>query len=253
MLDQRKLVRELFAQDTFTLIVLDACRFDTLMSFMDEDGMFPTGDGGAIKGFPKKALSPATHTYVWFQRIFDGWYPNTEVFSGHPVINSDGATPPKFMPTINEGTFISEFNHPWEATDHFQSENIHDAWRETDEIENFGSDPEPVAARVRREGYGDRNIVWLMAPHAPYSDRGDTSRERYRNALADVLPLVGELVDAPGRVVVTSDHGEVWGAPGEYGLERITWKDELRHEPGVRVPGLTNVPWVEVSRYIPDY
>jgi len=253
MLNQRKLLKELFAQEQFTLIVLDACRFDTLMSFMDEDGLFLTGDGGAIKGFPKKVLSPATHTYVWFNRMFNRWYPNTQVFSGHPVINSDGATPPKFIPSVNEETFIYEFDHPWKATDHFQADNIHDAWRETDEIENFGSDSQPVVERVRRVGYSDRNIVWLMDPHEPYADRGDTTRERYRNTLADVLPLVGELVDAPGRVVITGDHGEVFDTPAEYGLGQITWKDELRHEPGVRVPGLTNVPWVEVNRYIQDY
>jgi len=45
----------------------------------------------------------------------------------------------------------------------------------------------------------------------------------------------------------------VFGHPAEYGLDDIDWKDQLRHEPRVRIPGLLNVPWLEVSQCSRDY
>ena len=250
---QTTLLAELFARERFTLIVLDACRYDSLMTLLDGDGNLPTGDGGALQCTPQKALSAGTHTYIWLQEALDGYYPDTQVYSGHPVINSAGETPESFIPTVNRNLFADDYTHPWRATEHFRPDNIHDAWQRSDVQDNYGTDPGAVVDEIREVGWGQRNIAWFMAPHAPYSAGGETPQQRYHNTLRDVVRLLAAIFPAPGRVVITGDHGEAFREPAAYGLEGIDWKDQLRHEPRVRIPALLNVPWLEVSQYIQDY
>lgn len=247
MRDQRQAVRGLFAEESFTLIVLDACRYDALARLV-EDGRIDTPEGH-IEGSLSAASAAATHTYVWFREVFTATYPRTQVFSGHPALNSAGKTPGSFLPTVNQHVTDIDHNDPWSATDHFESEKVQDAWMAADDIDDFSTPPRHVAAAVESVGYDDRNIVWLMSPHHPYAGDGETPRERYEQTLVDTLPILRDVADAPGRTVITGDHGEAFGHPSEYGLD-IEWKDILRHEPGVHVPELLRVPWFEVDRVV---
>jgi hypothetical protein len=82
-----------------------------------------------------------------------------------------------------------------------------------------------------------------MAPASPMDavrrSRGDAGlRAAYQANLGIVLAVVGELLRyLRGRIVITSDHGELLGERGAYG-----------HIRGSRSPELLEVPWLVVDK-----
>jgi len=178
MQSQRKLVQKTLKRDQFTLIILDACRYDIFTWFNNIDGII------------RKVRTAATHTYVWFKRVFTGYYPDVTVFSQHPVLNSYGYTPSRWIPAINRHTFDSSVANKWKSTEHF--EKIIDLWdadlkaREWD-AETWKVDLEPFFDYILKCGLDKKNILWCMTIHHPYIGEGKNEQEKYINGVKKTL------------------------------------------------------------------
>jgi hypothetical protein len=242
---QIDLLKELFQKDRFTLIILDACRYD----------IFKETCNRYLSGTLIKARSEGSNTFEWMPKIFClPEFKQTKVFSSHPAINSLGLE-------------ICGFK----ATKFFSKENIIDIWRIGWSNEFNTVLPEEVVKHVIKIGLNKRNLIWFMQPHFPWIHakqisrkiieefptmrsqgeairkkvkKGEISREQvvknYTSNLHLVLYYVSKLLekirDIAGKVVVTSDHGEILGEYDFYG-----------HYPRVYCPELIVVPWLVVQ------
>lgn len=226
------------------LIILDACRAD----YFEEECRIP--------GRYERVLSAAPCTVLWLERTFPLRYDVTYV-SANPFVSSRGRPP----------------HVAFDARRHFAE--VVDAWRFGWDEELGTVPPEAVnraVLRTIRERKGKRMIIHYIQPHFPYigevklHDMGvawtyeefrgavprpnraieaavragilslEDLRRAYRANLRAVLRYVDELLDfLEGRVVITSDHGEMLG---EDGL--------LLHECHYRHEILFIVPWLEL-------
>jgi hypothetical protein len=233
--------------DWDTLIILDACRYDYFESeYRNILGKF-LNDSKL-----RKLKSPASWTYTWLNRVFDGKY-NFTVYSAHAGINSRSVAG----------------REEYVATDHFK--RIVDVWDGGWDT-NLGTvRPETVNKVVLedicRGRFKGKNIIWYLQPHAPwigktklagrskdYSDKsaiselkkkfkkGEISRETFQKAYRDNLRLVLENVAKlipylSGKIVISADHGELLG---EWGL--------LDHPGHLKFKQLREVPWLEINK-----
>ena len=223
------------------LIILDACRYDY---FAEEYRKF-------FDGKLTKAWSPASGTAPWLKRMFGEYYPDIQVFSATPFLNSKGIE-------------ILGYN----AVEHFLPENIIDIW-------DFGWDyslktvhPKYVVeTALSKIDFQKRQIIWFLQPHGPWIGnpkiipppmakgtmfdegivpllrKGKISlkkfRDAYRGNLRLVLKYVSKLIDElpkDKKIVVSADHGELLG---EYG--------SFLHYSFLTVPELREVPYLIVG------
>ena len=111
LVNQLVLLRKLFREDRFILIILDSCRYDVFANIVYR----------YLRGRLIKVWSPASHTHEWLLKVFT--FPGfkiTRIFSAHPAINSLGV---QVRAIFFAGT--KEFK----ATDFLPRENIIDIWR----------------------------------------------------------------------------------------------------------------------------
>jgi len=195
------------------LIVLDACRADVfeLVADLDEFDEY------------RRVVSQGSHSSEWTKRNFAGR---------------------KFGDTV----YVSANPHTSkEASNSFH--RIVKMWeRDFDDEENTVLAESMVsAAKDAHEEHPDKRlIVHFMQPHGPFvgSDTEipdgdhDAYWQAYRENLEYVLENAMELADAlPGTTVMTADHGHV-----EVGRV-LTAMGLDSHKPGLRYPGLVEVPW----------
>jgi len=137
---QEKLLGE---TDWDLLIILDACRYDYFGKIYPE----------YLEGELKKAVSPASNTMEWCQKVVKtGIFEDDVIVSANPHINSR-------MP-VGEREF--------EATNYFKE--IHDAWFWAWDEENKTVQPNEVTERSLDilSDCSERAIIWYIQPHAPY-------------------------------------------------------------------------------------
>jgi hypothetical protein len=217
-----------------TLIVLDACRSDLFEAMVDMD-LFESY---------KRVNSGASSTREWIKRQFHGtaWH-NTVYVSGQPV-------PAKAL----QAPFHA-FLEPWRDTP----------------SDVLATPPERVAeaALTAAETFPDKRLlIHFFQPHfgPPETlelledgsvevqhiwealDRDlvetDDVWQAYQQNLQSVLDVVYQLIDAlDGRIVVSSDHGNLFG-------DRISpfLFEEVGHPGGLRHPDLVEVPWAVASQ-----
>jgi len=219
------------------LVVLDACRADSLRSVAPEFDVI---------GDVETVWSVGSSSSEWLENTFHG----------HP----------------ETGRTVMVTGNTW--TDRYLDA---DAFAALDEVWKYAWDddvgtvpPEAVTDRavaLARERDPDRLVVHYMQPHHPFVPdplpgdagmartgdhsspaspwillrRGDVTVERVRDAyeatLRYVLPEVETLVEnVDGRVAVTADHGNLFGEWGLYG-----------HPMHTPVPAVLQVPWAETT------
>lgn len=229
--------RSIFDAEWDVLVVLDACRVDTLRKisseydFLNDVGTFP---------------SLAGCTWRWMEKTFKDDHRDAMAETTYVCANpfsDDYLSPDEF------GELIEVWQYAWD-----------------DELGTVP--PRPVtdeAIRAHREGDGDRLLVHYLQPHVPFIgsersrsldmgnfgvgesgvdddwvlvQRGERGREAaiadYEDNLRLVLDdvaLLAQNVDA-NSFVVSADHGN---AVGEYGI--------YGHPPAVPLPALRDVPW----------
>jgi len=262
--DQRDYLNNLLSEKQYSLIILDACRYD----------YFKKNYRNYLTGRLVGVRSPASKTHRWLEScfVFEDRC-NATVYSANPFINSKGLHP------INYSTYNGKENF----------ERIVDVWEKGygNKIGTLGTPPDLVRKTVEQDikegNNASKSIIWFAQPHAPWIGKtdlleyideseligsentpgynsfspayfarkvidGTISKRELKKAYEDNLKLVlkevAKLVHRlKGRIVITSDHGELLGESGAY-----------FHPSYLNYPSLRIVPWLEVegSKVVPE-
>lgn len=256
--------RNIFNTEWDLLIVLDACRYDALQVVTEEytflDTIEPTLSLGSaskewmVNTFRREQLEAIEKTVyltgnAWVDRAlvetvdFSSW----SATRGSVIHNNNLVDQLLQRPTVTREAFADlwlQTAHSVDGVDVFPAEDLTD-----------------YAIRYGREHNPERLIVHYMQPHAPYLHRWSEGKqlrktdtepfkqlrtghdrqpvwEAYLNNLRYVLDHVEILFKnyEAENVVITADHGEMFGESLLYG-----------HAEGVPHPKLRVVPWVEAS------
>ena len=239
MEDQGKLIHEV---DWNTLIILDACRFD---SFKKQN---------KIPGKLQEVQSRGHHTWVWLGETFPDKYPWT-YFSAHPYINT--------------GT-----GQKWNATNHF--EKIVQIWSYGWDDKAGTVHPDTVSLTAKAVPY-EKAVVHYVQPHGPWIGKTrwlnpwtliDYTRRQlmgdwvavvakpdpkfFRRCYRDNLNLVLDSVERvlphlKKPVVITADHGEMLGEKGLYLHGAVEKSKAHLAYPKWALDFLKRVPWLLVD------
>ncbi|MFB6080822.1 MAG: hypothetical protein ABEJ81_07485 [Haloferacaceae archaeon] len=240
----------IFTREWDALLVLDACRVDALRIVADDYDFIGSVDSIVSVGSTSFEWIPKTFTNEYVDEIRD-----TAYVCGNPYLRKtfyDRNHPPArdsvpFGPTDYRAVRPEDFA----CLDEVTSYGIDD---------DLGTIPPRTmtdrAIDVGRTVDPGRLVVHYVQPHEPYftTDHTDVEHtrhrlqdgeatreeafERYLETLRVVLDDVEILlrnIDAE-RVVITADHGELFGEFGVYG-----------HPIGFPHPALKRVPWAETS------
>lgn len=231
---------DILAEDWDTLIVLDACRFDTFAQRSSE-----------LDGELTRVQSKASATTQFLRANF----------SGRQLHDTIYVTANPQLYRIQDG---SDGAPPIDVSFYKQVEVWQDSWHE----QHGTVLPEAVtdaALEVAREHPNKKYIVHYLQPHAPFvGPTGlaeipteytglwgrfrdgtvdvslDTAKQAYRENLDLVLPHVATLLsEIDGKTVVTADHGELLGE-----RDRPIPIRRFGHPAYTPLPALVDVPWL---------
>lgn len=226
------------------LIVLDACRFDAFIKFNN------------IPGTLTKIVSAGTHTTEWLQANFaDKDMKNTVYISANPYVSYYYL--PKILREIPFYKIIEVWKDGW--SDELQT--VHPLMVNKATLKSIQSHPDK------------KHLIHYIQPHQPFignfrvqTERGviqfknekqffidkrdafqmlqdglldvNTIWRGYLSNLELALEYVNHLIPhLPGNVVVTSDHGNVFGR----------FRAFYGHPKNTPLPELLWVPWLEVA------
>ncbi len=144
IVDGRKV--EIVDEDWNYLVILDACRFDYFNKVYDEYNMI---------GDLRKAISPATTTMEWLNKLWDDKYNDITYLSSSPFVNS-------FIQTEDN------FGYTYEGSKHF--DRIIDLWEHAWNKDLRTVEPKKVTEYALKEAKKNSNrlILHYMQPHGPY-------------------------------------------------------------------------------------
>lgn len=256
----------IFEHEWDLLIILDACRVDALEAVADEYSFIENIEETWSVGSTSKEWIANTFRKKYAYEISNTTYITSNAFAAD-VLETD----PDWMEWgSTSGTWISTQRvlEPLIERNVVTSEDLggyHPIWNLSDKHDHghtpYPEDVTEYAIKVGRLEKPSRTILHYMQPHAPYlgnvdhdseiddlrrfplkqardgADRGKLWNE-YLDNLRYVLDDVERLLqnfDA-NKVVITADHGELFG---EF--------DQYDHGVGIPHPSLRKVPWVETS------
>jgi len=225
--------------DWDVLVVLDACRVDTLRR---------------VAGWPvDSAVSPASCTPRWLAAVADrGTFDGTHVVAGNPQYA-------KVDVDVGEESLERCWETHWdeelqttlpEAMLKSVTETVADA---SNVVAHLQPPHWPYVARLGDDwslAYGDLGpwktngdeVVSVQVAMQRGLIDADRARRAYRASVQSVWEVLceylSEWVDDGYSVVVTADHGETFGRAREFGF--------YEHPCGCRIPPLVNVPWIEL-------
>lgn len=233
----KKNFKRLEEEGKYTVVVLDACRYDVFRMLIND----------FFGGHLFKARTPGTDTFTTVQRVFTERRENLKVFTAHPAINKADMVTNGLKPS-----------------DHFCLDNITELFNAQTRGEKF-VDPFTMLDQISRSDLGDKNLIWLTQPHAPYARMSDEECDKWKGTpfeyynkhiddpkvlqamyvenLAYALSAVHHWYMATGlgdrdfNFIITSDHGEMLG---EHGF--------VLHRGGLDHPKIREVPWLNVSQ-----
>ncbi|MDF9744104.1 hypothetical protein [Natrinema salsiterrestre] len=254
---RRPIGTNVYEREWDVLIVLDACRVDTLREVADEYDFIDTVD---------EMWSIGSHSAEWLAQTFSETYRSeierTQYITGNP--HTDRVLDQRMTPPMNNTTAI-DFSR-WDFVDTEAFESLEMVWEDRlDEtyrvtLPGVMTDHAIAAGRTRDP---ERLIVHYMQPHLPYIGRafrdgrgptdvemdgyeklesGESDRETVYELYTETLRLVLDEVEVllknidAERVAITADHGEAFGEMRAYG-----------HPEGFPHPIVKKVPWVETS------
>ena len=221
--------------DWDTLVVLDACRYDTFRDIYKEH---------LTHNCRLECVdSECKDTISWLKKTWHGKY-DIVYYSAHPYVNSK-----------------SEFKG-WRASEHFT--RIVDIWKDGWNERLSTVEPRVVNDFVIRDMSPKRKVIHYVQPHAPYIGETmfvvtyrphrlgvglmvaelikrkyiphDFIVDAYVDNLRLVLDSVNELLGhLKGKTIITSDHGECLGEEGYY------------IHGGDRPDIIRKVPWCEIE------
>ena len=216
MIDQKQKIHDFIQQDSWLIIVLDACRYDYLDNMMEV----------------KKAYSPALNTPQWINKTWPGEYDATYV-SGTPWI-------------------LRRYN----GYEHWKNvENVWDyGW--DDELKTVRPETMAKAAKKTDDDRMVVHFMQPHMPYRDLDSRGlgrgpkvenvvekyglDKVKAAYKDNLRWAAKVADNLVDDwNGPAALTADHGELLG-------EKINGERKYGHnKPDCEI--LHRVPWREIN------
>lgn len=261
-------------EDWDHLIILDACRYD----------YFEKVYKSYLDGKLRKVISPASHTKEWIKKVFKGKYNDIVYVSANPLINSLGVG--DFDARRHFYKVIDVWDRGWDKKiEMVPPENVNkaalivkDDYLDKRLIIHYvqphgpyfslgasekGSAPfqrlgawmgkflgrkfRKFVGRPLEKFFGRTPILWkireilgqrpLTPEEVAFREGRDSLHQAYEKNLKIALTHVAKLVEElPGKIVITSDHGECLGEEGRY-----------NHKPGLHIPALVEVPWLEVE------
>lgn len=222
-------------QDWDYLIVLDACRYDIFEEVYDELDW--------LKGDLSKKISRGSMSIEWLNRNFTDYYGDVVYISANTFVS-----PVDMDPHYGRKEF--------DPTEHFY--DLIPMYDKKEYREGNVTKPEAMtekAVEASKKYPNKRFIIHYMQPHEPYLGEDyyapekllrelrregksfDELKKYYKANLIRALESVKSLIAAvDGKVVITSDHGELFG---EYGMHT--------HPHSVYVSELIDIPWLEIN------
>jgi len=144
--------KNLLEEDWDLLVILDACRFDFFKDLYTKKYKHLGGD-------LKKAISPATFTPVWLNKIFKGFYDDIVYVSSQPYVNSKTEA-------------VDRYGFKFDAKKHFFK--IIDVWK-WGWVDQLGTVPprfiNEAFLKARDVYKNKRFILHYLQPHGPYISR----------------------------------------------------------------------------------
>ena len=240
---------DFMAEDWDNLIILDACRYDLFAEVYEGPGRLET------------RRSIGSNTPEFLTRTFDGrTFEDTVYVTANPQVNvhTEGA----FHAVVNawESAWDEELNTvppdamadaTLEAYERFPDKRL---------ISHFVQPHYPFVGEYAREHLGDQAGIEFSKRLASEDDRPtehdhiwlrlragrvdeDVVRRAYRENLEVTVPHVHRLLETFAEpTVVTSDHGN------SFGTRATPFRIPIwGHPPGVYIPELVTVPWLEVE------
>ncbi|WP_285266193.1 sulfatase-like hydrolase/transferase [Halobacterium salinarum] len=246
-----------YERDWDVLVILDACRVDTLREVADEYDFIENVE---------TMWSVGSQSDEWMANTFTEDY-RSDIEKTH-YVTGNGHVGQLFerhdLPPKNNTTPV-DFSR-WDLVDLSTFDAVDMVWKEHHDETYHVAIPRIMtdhAIQASREENPDRLMVHYMQPHLPYIgqavregrpptaleqegyeqlETGDAEREEvydlYEETLRFVLDDIEELlenVDAE-TVAITADHGEAFGEFRAYG-----------HPEGFPHPIVKKVPWVETT------
>ncbi|MFB6200096.1 MAG: hypothetical protein ABEJ83_04405 [Candidatus Nanohaloarchaea archaeon] len=245
---QLKLLNDLREEESYLLIILDACRYDILNEVAN--------DYFDVEVRPVYGAS--RNTFDWGRQVWPEEY-DVRYVSGAPPVNSE----PREDRTDDDKRVLYEGYVP---SEHLK--NIRDAWHDVWE-EDKGIPPEEITQIALEDIDVKPLVVHYYQPHLPFLGEKDPESvlskdmvegkntidldiwemakkgkiekaeltEMYESNLRRVLETAKTLVNLSDhdKVVITADHGEALGEYGVYG-----------HPKHIDHPKVREVPWVEI-------
>lgn len=239
------------------LVVLDACRVDTLREVADEYAFLDEVDTRWSAGSQSAEWLAATFTEAYLPEIRETEYISSNGYSESVLERHN-------FPPANNTTPLDVAS--WSVVDAGELAAHRTVWEHSHDDTYRVVLPEAMtdyAIAAGRESDVERRIVHYTQPHLPYAGRafedgreptelerrgyelletGQSDREEiydaYRATLRWALDEVEVLLEntEAERVVITADHGEAFGEGLAYG-----------HPEGFVHPVVRKVPWVETS------
>lgn len=221
---------DVMEEDWDTLVLLDACRYDTMREVRPE-------------GWPevKPATSKAGNTYDFYRANFDdGPYLDTVVVSANP--RTDQLRSDSFHRIINlwDSRWNDEFGTVMPDVMAEETVKAHEQYPDKRIISHWMQPHYPfIGADGELADYpADKESIWHDLHRGTVDP--ESAYDAYRKTLVDTLPHLETVLDqVTGKVVVSSDHGNAFG-------ERPWWYPfpVYGHPRNVRMPETVRVPWV---------
>jgi hypothetical protein len=238
------------AADWDTLILLDACRLDLFEERVDTDRFDEY----------RSVTSRGSTTREWVRQNFAGrQFGDTVYVTANPYVSREAgdAFHQLVEPWIDD--FDDELNTVWPETVVEAAVDAHERYPDKRVIAHFMQPHHPFVGspdlqfdgwQIERFEDWEDDAGGRRGPHTPWDAlyRGLATREAVWEAYGDNLDVAMDALDplleaADGRVVITSDHGNMLG-------ER-TFPVPLRvygHPQGIRNRELVEVPWAVIDR-----
>lgn len=222
---------DIFAEDWDTLVILDACRYDAFSDALTDY---------TFNGQLESRISRGSATREWIRANFSGKQLYDVVY-----VDSNG-----YYARLKDEINAEVHKYHLIDNDAFGDISVH-------------PDKVTETARTFADEFSDKRlIIHYMQPHQPFfGPTGETInhavgfqetvrkndlnkatiRKAYMENLKIVLNSVEELLhDLDGRVVITSDHGELLGDP----QSPLPIRSYYGHPASLYVPELVTVPWL---------
>ena len=245
-LNQNELFKKVLGLSSFTIIIIDACRYDIFKEIYQE----------YLQGELLKVKSLGTDTGSFLKVLINMTdFKDIRVFSSTPQMSKS---------SIHKNWLTNPFYPP--------RLEIIDLWKTNWNNEFDMVLPEEVNKVIIDYGLSDRNIIWYMPPHFPWIDdisfskniineaiiknkpiseileeknkRGIITTQRIKQlyinnlqlSLTHITNLIKKIEPITDTIILTSDHGELLG---EHNL--------FFHYTYLDVPELYTVPWLIIK------